>query len=429
LKNISLNTILYGVAGTGKTYNTAIYAVAIVENRTIEDVSKMGYSEVLNRFKEYKSRGIVENITFHQSYSYEDFIEGIKPTLNSTEVSYKLQDGIFKSFCKGCSPFNFLVGQDVSSKSAKHCKYIVDSVTSESIYIRKFRLGSGQDGKILSIPLSLVANLTESIKRNEITIMDLKSSNLEASSNYDLSIFKYYGELIANLVEKSLLYKDTPSNSTNRVFIIDEINRANISNVFGELITLIEPTKRLGNAEALRVKLPYSNELFGVPNNVYILGTMNSTDHSTVTLDTALRRRFDFVEVLPNYGIFKDVFVEGVSIYTLFKNINLRIAYLIGNDYLIGHTYFLELLQSPTIEVLSKVFRCNILPLLEEYFYNDYAKVRLVLADNQTDVLENQFILEKFAPNELFHSTDFDLNPIYEINLSAFENIESYRKV
>ncbi len=426
MNNINLNTILYGVAGTGKTYSTAIYSVAIIENKSLEDVSKLEYSTVLSRFQEYKSMGLIESITFHQSYSYEDFIEGIKPTLNSKEVSYRLQDGIFKSFCKECSPFNFLLGQDISSKSAKHYRYIVHSITAENINVKKFKLGSGQDGKIVSIPLKLISTLTDSIKRNEITIMDLKKSNLEINSTYDLSIFKYYGDLIINLVEKALLCNDT---HTNRVFIIDEINRANISNVFGELITLIEPPKRLGNSEAVEVKLPYSNEPFGVPNNVYILGTMNSTDRSIVALDTALRRRFDFIEILPNYDIFKNTFVEDVSIYTLFKNINSRIAYLIGNDYLIGHTYFLELLHSPTVEVLAKIFRFNILPLLEEYFYNDYSKIRLVLADNQTDILDNQFILEKFAPSELFHSTDFDLNPIYEINPKAFTNLESYRKV
>jgi len=156
---------------------------------------------------------------------------------------------------------------------------------------------------------------------------------------------------------------------------------------------------------------------------------MNSSDRSTILFDTALRRRFQFIEMLPNYNIFKNVSIDGVDIYTMFKNINLRIEYLLGKDYLIGHTYFLELLNSPTLETLAKIFKYNIIPLLQEYFFNDYSKVRLVLADNQTDVKEHQFILEIFPDNTIFGNLDIDTKPIYEINSKAFEISESYRKI
>lgn len=427
MNDIYLNTILYGVAGTGKTYSTVIYAVAIVENKSIEEVSKLDYIDVLEKFKDYKNKNLIEFITFHQSYSYEEFIEGIKPTLNTTEISYNLQDGIFKKFCRNYSSMDFIIGKDVSSSSAKHYKYIVDSISNENINIKKFKLGTGQDGKILTIPLQLVLDLVQSVKDNTITIMDLKNSNFEISLKYDVSIIKYYKDVLANLVEIILLNK--VDSFQNRVFIIDEINRGNISSIFGELITLIEPSKRLGNSEETKIKLPYSNEYFGVPNNVYILGTMNSTDHSAIALDIALRRRFHFIELLPNYDIFKGILVESIDICNMLKNINLRIEYLLGKDYLIGHTYFLELLDSPNIETLAKIFKYTLIPLLEEYFHNDYEKIRLVLADNKTTIIDNQFILEKTVPFELFSTTEFEFNPIYTINDKSFYNIESYLKI
>lgn len=423
-----LNTILYGVAGTGKTYNTVNYAVSIVEGKPLESIVKLDYSEVLSRFNTYKSKGLVENVTFHQSYSYEEFIEGIKPTLDSKEVAYTLHDGIFKSFCKQSFQLESLVSQDVSSQNARHYRYVVDSISSETIYVKKFRLGTGQNGKVIPIPVALVLDLVESIKANRLTIMDLKSLDFEVPLDYDTTLIKSYNDIIVNLVERVLLNREVAI-PCNRVFIIDEINRGNISNVFGELITLLEPSKRLGNPEELRVRLPYSNEYFGVPNNVYILGTMNSTDKSIVSLDTALRRRFHFVEMLPNYELFKGLYVEGIDISKMFTDLNLRLEYTLGREYLLGHTYFLPLLQTPTLATLESIFRHNVLPTLEEYFYDDYAKVRLVLADNLTTIKDYQFIVEVSPPKELFNGSNTILKPIYRLNPIAFKQPESYMKI
>ncbi|MGN1412056.1 MAG: McrB family protein [Oscillospiraceae bacterium] len=424
-----LNTILYGVAGTGKTYNTVIYAVAIVENKSIEEISQQPYDDVLKRFNQYRGESLIEMVTFHQSYSYEEFVEGIKPILNHRDIAYTLEDGTFKRFCRNQSAWDFLIGQDVSSKNARKNKFIVDNITSENIIIKKVKLGSDELPKFITIPIDMVKDLITAIKNGDITIQDLKNFNGDNDNiHYDDFVIKLYKDIIYQLVENILLHKDVLQ-VRNKVFIIDEINRGNISKIFGELITLIEPSKRVGNLEELKVRLPYSKDIFGIPNNIHILGTMNSSDHSTISLDTALRRRFHFVEMLPNYDLFKNLNIEGINVEFMFRNLNLRIEYLSSKDNLIGHTYFLQLIKNPSIESLSNIFRYTIIPLLCEYFYNDFEKVRLILADDQTEVKENQFIVKKSMPKGLFKNGDLYLNPVYSINIDAFKRAESYLKI
>lgn len=170
------------------------------------------------------------------------------------------------------------------------------------------------------------------------------------------------------------------------IIIIDEINRGNISKIFGELITLIEPSKRIGEKEELKVRLPYSGDEFGVPKNVYILGTMNTADRSITSLDTALRRRFEFIEMMPDVGKLSNN-CEGVDLQKLLEVINARIEYLLDREKTIGHAFFIGV---ENLEDLKKVFQNKIIPLLQEYFYNDYALINAVLNDN--GILEKQDI-------------------------------------
>lgn len=219
--------------------------------------------------------------------------------------------------------------------------------------------------------------------------------------------------------------------------IIDEINRGNISKIFGELITLIEADKREGMGNAISVKLPYSGEDFSIPQNVDIIGTMNTADRSLAVLDTALRRRFAFVEMMPDYKVLKDITVDGIKMDELLRRLNERIEVLYDRDHMIGHAYFIPLRDQPTLEHLGQIFQQRIIPLLQEYFFDDWEKIRLVLGDNQKAKEEHQFIkCEENTAGEikrLFGDKhplgDYGIKPRYGINENAFKEIEAYRGI
>ena len=213
------------------------------------------------------------------------------------------------------------------------------------------------------------------------------------------------------------------------VFIIDEINRGNISKIFGELITLLEPSKRIGASEELRVMLPYSGKSFGVPENVYIIGTMNTADRSIALIDTALRRRFSFIEMLPDSSTLADVFVGNLNISRMLDVLNGRIAVLLDREHTIGHSYLIPLRENPTIENLAEIFEKKIIPLLQEYFYDDYSKIQLALGDNQKQEDSVRFIVKDNGAAKLFGDADIDVADCYTINSAAFKNIDAYARL
>jgi len=291
------------------------------------------YPELFNQSIDYDAAvklGLIHFITFHQSYSYEEFIEGIRPNLNDSDnLSYELVDGIFKGICD--------------------------------------------------------------------------------KAKYDLS--------------------------HNYVIIIDEINRGNISKIFGELITLIEPSKRLYSTpkeNPQSVILPYSKSLFSVPNNLFIIGTMNTADRSITSIDTALRRRFSFKGFPPNASLLSNNLItqnaNQIDLVKILSVMNDRIEYLLDKDHLIGHSYFLKVKDWND---LCEVFRNNIIPLLQEYFYNDWDKIALVLGDTESfDKKDHEklIIKSKFQSEKLFKrdysGEDID---IYRINEDLLK--ENYQKI
>ncbi len=402
-----LNQILYGPPGTGKTYNVVRKALEIIEGNASDDMSK---------FKRYIESGQIKFVTFHQSYGYEEFVEGIKPVFNQDKgLEYKITNGVFKDICKNAI---FNVGDTIEG-------YIISYVGSELIKLKKKNI----EGEI-PVPIYLIGELVRLLKNGSITIEDIK--NRSAAEKNPEILEKYivngYTNLFTYLVE---YYMEKSSIKTKkRVLIIDEINRGNISKIFGELITLIEPSKRLGSDDEIIVELPYSKEKFGVPSNLYIIGTMNTADRSIALMDTALRRRFEFVEMMPEYDKLNEIDIENINIGKMLKTINERIEYLYDRDHTIGHAYFINVSD---METLANVFKNKILPLLQEYFYDDWEKIRLVLGDNQKNKdLQFVKIKKNMATKELFGPKidDIDDKVLYEISdQETFNNPQSYIKI
>jgi 5-methylcytosine-specific restriction protein B len=228
------------------------------------------------------------------------------------------------------------------------------------------------------------------------------------------------------------------ANSNSRVvLIIDEINRGNISSIFGELITLIEESKRAGAEEALSVTLPYSKEPFRVPKNLYLIGTMNTADRSLALMDTALRRRFDFIEMMPKTEKLEKLNVKGIKISEMLSKMNKRIEVLYDREHSIGHAFFMplqkeELDKEKQWELLKDIFTNKIIPLLEEYFFEDWEKIRQVLGDNKKKD-EHQFIRPNKEGEEearlMLKNDDYysvDQYKSYEKNKDAIKYPESF---
>ncbi len=500
------NIILYGPPGTGKTYNTMAYAVAIIEGKKLDEIkneAREDYTAVKTRYEEYKKNGQIAFTTFHQSYGYEEFIEGIKPNVSdeddeNTALEYVKEPGVFKAFCEKAQMPSGVEAEDYGlNKSPVVWKvslgHTYDNPTrSECLENGHIRIGwdsygedlpEGDDSykgkavlntfynkmRIGDIVLSCYTASTidaigvvtgecewhpeyENHKRlrnvkwlvkgiNENIVELNKGSNMTLSTVYKLKIPASAVLELINKYNGGLSKSNTVETKKKYVFIIDEINRGNISKIFGELITLIETTKRKGASEEASAILPYTEEEFSVPGNVYILGTMNTADRSIALIDTALRRRFSFEEMMPEPDVLRklhaDVVVQDgktLDVAKMLEVINKRIEYLYDREHTIGHAFFTCLKDDPTIERLASVFEKSVIPLLQEYFYEDYSKIQLVLGDNGKtgDNKQFQFIRDdKIDVTDVFYGmpeVDIPENT-YSIQRSAFRRIESYKLI
>ncbi|HED4593790.1 TPA: McrB family protein [Campylobacter jejuni] len=396
MKIIPLNQILYGPPGTGKTYHTIDKALEILgENLESRDDKKA-------KFDEYVRKGQIVFTTFHQSYGYEEFVEGIKPRIdseeNSKEIKYEIKYGIFKELCQKAlenykasllTQEEFAKNEDLENK----IEIFLDELVDQQKFIEKTQSGGfrleeyNEKYRIITddtnANLYLNLEIFKTLLENKDKIINGRSIRQILNNKHRRQIDSYYFQLVKLFKEREQNYK-IDNNSSKKpdlkfyIIIIDEINRGNVSKIFGELITLIEPSKRIGEKEELKVTLPYSGEKFGVPKNVYIIGTMNTADRSITSLDTALRRRFEFVEMMPDVSKLS-MDCEGINLQELLKAINTRIEYLLDREKIIGHAFFIGV---ENLNDLKSIFQNKIIPLLQEYFYNDYALINAVLNDN-----------------------------------------------
>ncbi len=489
------NQILYGPPGTGKTYSSVSRAIQIIDG-----LDETGLKEKYKTRDEIRKRfdnllitdwenptGQIAFITFHQSLSYEDFIEGIKPGIDEKlGVTYDVQPGIFKAL-SNMAKSNWHVSKEkmkgkLSFEEAfdffreewegnqgmlfplktKGKEYTVTGFSKTSI---RFRKASGGTGHTLSI-----ATL-----RNYYY-------GWEELGNAGINI--YYPAILQKL--KSYQPEKKPDNEEKKfVLIIDEINRGNVSKVFGELITLLEEDKRLGNGESLELTLPYSNEIFGVPPNLYLIGTMNTADRSVEALDAALRRRFSFEEIRPDSNLlspyqsikrlwekykelewedepwleaekaFADLYgmkvldhdayeeleeqvvheglnmafdgvIEfgGYDMSIIHQKINARIEKLLDRDHQIGHSYFMEVFS---YEDLKRAFHFKVLPLMQEYFFGDYGKIGLVLGKGFVEKVNANGEDIKFAEFDEYDAGDFEERPIYIIKDTLNMDVQEFK--
>ena len=364
-----LNTILYGPPGTGKTYNTILRSAEIVENRKIDS-----YDEALKIFKD-NLHNRIEFITFHQNYSYEDFIQGLRPeTDNKSSLTFDKKDGVFKKIADRAKQNPYFIPVGTELKDYKVIKSNDDII----------ELWSERTKSIRYVPPQLIIDLFEGIKTNKITLEDIKKRrDLDLPELINSKVEKYYFGIEGTLYNicEYLIEKGKSNIPLNYVIVIDEINRANISRVFGELITLIEPDKRSHGSIPLQVKLP-SGDSFSVPSNLYIIGTMNTADKSIALLDIALRRRFEFESMYPLYEI------KGSDIYDkhILLKINEQIIKSKGHDFQIGHAYFMGE-NKDLIQRMNK----KVIPLLLEYFMNDEKEVKAILFNAGLQVEENSW--------------------------------------
>lgn len=480
-KEFDKNLILYGPPGTGKTYNSATYAVAICDGKSVDELTD--YDAVMTRYNELKKAGRIAFTTFHQSYGYEEFIEGIKPIIdeNKQDIGYTIESGVFKEFCEKAKSIVRTKNGDSIDAGARIWKLTImngdlNQVKQECFEENNVRMGFDidsdearsfvEDVRLGDIILSFKTRKTI----DGIAIVTDEAAVLQDKSMYKTAravkwLAKNIDEDITDINNGKLLHRMTfakvpnmnvkdviklaekvnpglestviEENTEPHVFIIDEINRGNISKIFGELITLIESTKRAGMSESASAILPYSGDEFSVPSNVYILGTMNTADRSIALMDTALRRRFQFIEMMPDSDVLRKIHadkVEDLDVAAMLDKINERITFLYDREHTIGHAFFTGLKDDASLSKLQSIFEKSVIPLLQEYFYEDYQKIQLVLGDNAKSDDNLKFILdEKVVAKNIFKGNVEDVIDLpekrYSINKVAFGNINSYKEI
>lgn len=477
--DMPLNQILYGPPGTGKTFNSINKALEIL-GENLEGKTRAGIKVEFDRKVE---EGQIIFTTFHQSMSYEDFIEGIKPLEPSqagAPVTYKVVPGIFKRACAlAAYHFYHYKKQDLTQEYSfddlyeAFIAYVRDKIKAQQPLVYKTLRGRDIEIKEINSNGSVIARAKSSVAQSSapLTKENLQKLYDQFQSIEDIKELRQIKEVVQIMpritefyaifkglkdfeheqfkpdvqsiqeakeaepldieaIQKKFdegVYNPVIQKNENEdlgkvpkvVLIIDEINRGNVSQIFGELITLIEEDKRIGKAEALELTLPYSKNKFSIPPNLYIIGTMNTADRSVEALDTALRRRFSFIEMPPDprliasKGKLKDEngICSGINLEQLLFTINNRIEKLLDRDHQIGHSYFMSV---SNLDELKLAYQNKIIPLLQEYFFGDYGKIGLVLGKGFVRKKEDErLVFAKF--DDYDDSADLAERKVFEL--------------
>lgn len=501
--DIPLNQILFGPPGTGKTYHTINQALAILapdflaQNSGNDPETRKCLKEEFDKFVTAER---VRFVTFHQSFSYEDFVEGLRADSDSEtgQVKYPIEAGVFKRICDDARTrpasdlgvranpaiWKISINGTGSSPTKSYCldhgearigwgntgnlqgdaepnSYYQSLSTRNqgtlNCFAEQMVVGDillcihsaeqiGSIGVVTSdyryeelVPAGVIGDY-QHVRSVRWLYRDINLSILPLNDGHQFTQKTVYaidrftwGELLSYLQGQKVqpVESVTVVGAVNEpyVLIIDEINRGNVSRIFGELITLIEESKREGAEEALSVKLPYSKKPFSVPKNVYLIGTMNTADRSLAGLDIALRRRFTFREMPPRPDLLDGVIVEGINIRRLLEGINERIEALLDRDHCIGHAYFMPLKTNRSLARLEQIFRNQILPLLQEYFFEDWQRIAWVLNDHRKAQADCFVVKRKTDLAALFGDQVAGRGEIWQINEGALSRASSYAGV
>ncbi len=459
------NYVLYGPPGTGKTFHVVDRALEIIDNKTFNELTADGRAALHKEYSRLTSEGNISLITFHQSYAYEDFIEGLK---SDGDGSFIPSDGVFKRAA---------IEAMYDGLEQQNTREFSDEVRFEQIYDQLIATGEKQNIQFESKTGGALH--IEQISTNDnlvITSEDAKGSSIVSKARL-LRIYRYIeankinwkdnvsfvydaiggsnttrywavlnwiltkmeeeereesieieGDEKKKIVLKALKERRAFdfTNARRHVLIIDEMNRGNISKIFGELLTLLEEDKRLTSENELIVELPYSKEPFTLPPNLFVIGTMNTADRSIALLDTALRRRFEFEEMMPEPEKLESIGQE-IDVEEMLRIMNRRIEVLYDRDHMIGHAYFIK---AASDEEIISIMQSKVIPLLQEYFYDDWEKIGLVLGGIGA-IREDPFIVyeEKVDIDQLFKQKSSIYVPtIYRVKkkITARELISIY---
>jgi 5-methylcytosine-specific restriction protein B len=501
-----LNQILFGPPGTGKTYIAIEKALEIVEPIFLNGLGEEGESEerrrkLKGRYDELAREGLIQFVTFHQSFSYEDFVEGIRADTDGTSgLRYEVADGIFKTLCstastrlvqeasapldpagrriwkltlgdsateqhiyeeciaKGIELMGFGASADFSKAASREDIQATFAAAGESVglqdysvtaintFVRLMKVGDlvvVTEGNLKFRAIGQITGEYRRLPREDDTYAQCRDVRwlrvykpalpFEALMENRFSQMTVYelrsGSIDLDKLEALLKPEDKAAGVIRpRVLIIDEINRGNISRIFGELITLIEPSKRIGANEELKVILPYSKDSFGIPGNVYLIGTMNTADRSLAGLDIALRRRFTFVEMPPDPSRLVGIKVAGIDVAAVLEVMNRRIEVLLDKDHQLGHAYFMGLRNGDDLSRLASVFRGQILPLLQEYFFEDWQRIAWVLNDHRKTSGYRFVLPPAYSVEDLFGHGDVSPTDakLWRLDKDAFDRVDSY---